>query len=209
MKLRDFFFAKGKITQAAESVRAPVAEPEELTLDLSVLLAYQERVIREDIEEKKTASRRGETRNIPFPEYIKHLVEQSIEKNNLAFEVKLSGNRIYLETPAYRMIFMNRLLLRALLEGESETPQKEQQYNLFDKPLELIYSGSRNYLILVKSVHDWGIRTDTSDGPRSFSWDKIKGANYSLLLDKLPFESTYKLKQTREGFAMRWALETY
>lgn len=208
MKLRDFFFAKGKITQAAESVSAPVAEPEELTLDLSVLLAYQERVVRSDIQEK-TTSRRRETRVTPFPEYIKQLVEQSIEKNNLAFEVKLSGNRIYLETPAYRMIFMNRLLLRALLEGESETPLKEQQYNLFDKPLELIYSGSRNYLILVKSVHDWGIRTDTSDGPRSFNWEKIEGANYSLLLDKLPFDSTYKLKETRDGFAIRWSLETY
>lgn len=212
MKLRDFFFAKGKISRAAESVEAPepVTKPsqEEVALDLSLLLGFQERIVREDVASHENTVLRGETRAIPFSEYIKQLVEESLKKRELGFEVKISVNHIYLETSENRMIFMSRAVLKALFEQEAETAN-DRQYNLFNKPLELVYSGSRNYLIVVKSIHDWGIRMDTSDGPRSFRWDKIEGANYSLLLDKLPFDNTYKLKPTAKGFAMRWALEAY
>ena len=211
MKLRDFFFAKGKVSRAAESVKPTkevVTPIQELTLDLSLLLAFQERVVREDVASHETTSRRGAMGDVPFQEYIKLLVEESIQKRELDFEVRTSENRIYLETSENRMIFMSKRVLKALFEQEAETVN-DRQYNIFNKPLELIYSGSRNYLIVVKSLHDWGIRADTSDGPRSFRWDKIEGANYSLLLDKLPFESTYKLKPTENGFAMRWSLETY
>lgn len=212
MKLRDFFFAKGEVSRAAESVKAQdqatKPQEEEITLDLNLLLAFQEIIVREDVASHENALLQGETRTIPFSDYIKQLVEESLEKRELGFEVKVSGNHIYLETSENRMIFMSRGLLKELFEQQEETAN-DRQYNLFNKRLELMYSGSRNYLIVVKSIHDWGIRTNTSDGPRSFRWDRIEGANYGLLLDKLPFDNTYKLKPTAKGFAMRWALEAY
>lgn len=208
MKLKEFFLGRDKQASKVESSSASTSD--ELTLDLSILQGHQERALREDLQSLNSSRRALGGEDISFQSFIRGLVVARLSLLNLNFEVKERPKLLYLETPRANMVFLESEVLRLMLGWENLANSPEHRnYQLFRSPLELRYSGSANYLIIVREVYAWGIRADTPKGPRSFTWEKIEGANCSVPLRKLPFDSTYRVRETTKGFDVRWSLEKY